>query len=213
MKLHWSPSSPFVRKVMTCAHELGLVDRIEKVRSVVAMSSPNPDVMRDNPLNKIPTMILEDGSALFDSVVICEYMDSLHSGPRLFPEELTQRMAALRWHALGNGLLDVLIVWRNERLRPDGQRSTELMNAFGLKNQHALALMEKEADAIAAAPFNIGHVGLICALGYLDFRFADVAWRAKHPKLAAWFQVMSERPSVKATLPPGSLSDLAPTSS
>ena len=85
MKLHWSPKSPYVRKVMICAHELGLVDRLELVRSVAAMLKPNARLMQDNPLSKIPTLVLDDGFALFDSVVICEYLNDLAGGP-LFPQ-------------------------------------------------------------------------------------------------------------------------------
>ena len=77
MKLHWSPRSPFVRKVMILLHETGLTDRVETVRSVVAMHQTNPELMRDNPLNKLPTLVLDDGSALFDSPVVCEYLDAI----------------------------------------------------------------------------------------------------------------------------------------
>src|SRR5262245_58327184 len=106
MKLHWSPRSPYVRKAMACAHELGLVGRIEKIRSVVAMTKPNADVMKDNPLGKIPTLLLDDGSVLYDSTAICEYFDQ-QAGGKLFPPAGPARWEALRWHALGDGMLDV----------------------------------------------------------------------------------------------------------
>ena len=91
MKLHWSPRSPFVRKVMIVAHEVGLVDRLTLVRTVAATTKPHPELMRDNPLSKIPTLVLDDGTVLYDSPVICEYLDRLHAGPKLFPPERLQR--------------------------------------------------------------------------------------------------------------------------
>jgi glutathione S-transferase len=201
MKLHWSPRSPYVRKVMIAAYEAGLADRFERVRSVVAMRKPNRTVMLDNPLSKIPTLVLDDGRALFDSAVICEYLDSLHTGTPLFPPSGPQRWEALRWHALGDGMLDALILWRNEREREPVQRLQDLMEAFGLKTRAALALLDREADALEAAAFGIGHIAIVCALGYLDFRFADFNWRSGHPRIAAWFGRQSQRPSVQKTAP------------
>src|SRR5262245_54583843 len=117
MKLHWSPRSPFVRKVMIVAHETGLVDRLTLVRTVAAATRPHTDLMRDNPLSKIPTLVLDNGTALYDSPVICEYLDRLHAGPALFPRDLAARMTALRRQALGDGFLDFLLLWRDERAR------------------------------------------------------------------------------------------------
>src|SRR5713226_5361392 len=117
MKLHWSPRSPFVRKVMIVAHELGLTDRITLLRTVVATTRPHLPLMEENPLSKIPTLVLDDGTVLYDSPVICEYLDSLHSGPKLIPTDLQARMVALRRQALGDGFLDFLLLLRNERER------------------------------------------------------------------------------------------------
>ncbi len=199
MKLYWGPMSPFVRKVMVVAHETGLADRIEKIRAVVAMTTPNPALMRDNPLSKIPTLITDDGLALFDSIVICEYLDSLHAGSKLFPVDGARRWQALRWHALGNGMLDAEILWRNERLRPEVHQSKEILGAFDLKIRTALDLLDREADAIISAPFTIGHVGIGCALGYLDLRFSELDWRRKRKNITSWFEVFSERPSMLLT--------------
>ena len=198
MKLHWSPRSPYVRKVMVCAHELKFVSRIELVRSVAAMLVPNPQLMRDNPLSKIPTLVLEDGSALFDSAVICEYLNDLAGGP-LFPREGAARWQALRWHALADGLLDALILWRNERDRDEPLQA--MMDAFEVKTHAALRLLECEAVALAAAPLSIAQVTVGCALGYLDYRFGALKWRDRAPQLAAWNAQFSERPSMKATIP------------
>src|SRR5215470_4796857 len=117
MKLHWSPRSPFVRKVMIMARELGLVDRLDCVRTVAATTKPHAELIRDNPLSKIPTLMLDDGTALYDSPVICEYLDALDGKPQLFPLDRKRRIVALRRQALGDGFLDLLVLARNERSR------------------------------------------------------------------------------------------------
>lgn len=198
MQLHWSPKSPYVRKVMICAHELQLVAELQLVRSVAAMLKPNAALMQVNPLSKIPALVLDDGRTLFDSVVICEYLDSL-AGGALFPKDGAARWAALRWHALGDGLLDALILWRNERERE--VPLTALLAAFELKTTASLQLLESEVDALGASAFGIGHLTLVCALGYLDYRFDSFGWREKAPRLALWFAQMQQRPSVAATEP------------
>lgn len=198
MQLHWSPKSPYVRKVMICAHELQLVDQLELVRSVAAMLKPNAALMQVNPLSKIPALVLDDGRTLFDSVVICEYLDSL-AGGALFPKDGAPRWAALRWHALGDGLLDALILWRNERERE--VPLTALLGAFELKTRASLQLLESEVEALVASHFGIGHLTLVCALGYLDYRFDSFGWREQAPQLAVWFAQMQQRPSVVATEP------------
>jgi glutathione S-transferase len=206
MKLHWSPRSPYVRKVMICAIEKGIADRIVRVRSVVAMKNPNVDLMRTNPLGKIPTLVLDDGRVLFDSVVICEYLDGLSGSSPLFPPSGDARWAALRWHALGDGMLDTCILWRNEKDRE--HPLAVLLRAFEAKVNAALSLLERETDALDVAKFGIGHITIGCALGYLDFRFADFDWRAAHPKLTRWFETFSNRPSARDTIP---IDDSIPT--
>lgn len=202
MKLHWSPKSPYVRKVMICAHELGCTDRLTLVRSVAAMLKPNPAIMADNSLNKIPTLVLEDANeqvrTLFDSRVICEYLNEKFAGT-LFPKEATTKWQALRWQAFGDGLLDALILWRNERER--AEPLAELIEAFQAKTLASLAQLELETDALESATFAIGHITLACALGYLDFRFDALNWRSHAPKLAAWFAQISNRDSLRVTSP------------
>ena len=198
LKLHWSPKSPYVRKVMICAHELGVVDRLELVRSVAAMLKPNARLMEDNPLSKIPTLVLDDGFTLFDSVVVCEYLDDLAQGS-LFPKQGADKWQALRWHALGDGLLDALILWRNEREREVPLPT--LMAAFELKTRAALKLLDDEAQALAETGFSIGHVTIGCALGYLDYRFDALGWRTIAPRLAEWQADIARRPSFQATEP------------
>ena len=110
-----------------------------------------------------------------------------------------RRIDALRRHALGNGFLDLLVLRRNERDRPDGARSEPHLAAFAVKTDATLAALEREADSFAAMPFDIGHVAIGCGLSYFDFRFADIEWRRAHPRLAAWHATFSARPSAIAT--------------
>lgn len=198
MKLHWSPKSPFVRKVMVCAHELNALPTIELVRSVAAMLRPNPAIMKDNPLSKIPTLVLDDGRSLFDSRVICEYLDD-QAGGALFPSQGLARWHSLRWHAFGDGLLDALVLWRNERDRE--QPSQPLMQAFEMKVMASLDQLEDEVAELQSTPFCIGHIALGCALGYIDYRFDDLAWRQHAPNLATWFMAVSQRSSFQQTEP------------
>jgi glutathione S-transferase len=199
MKLHWSPRSPFVRKVMIVAHERGLSDRLDCVRTAAAMTAPHAELMRDNPLSKIPTLVLDDGSALYDSPVICEYLDALDGKPQLFPQDHGLRMRALRRQALGDGWLDILVLARNERLRE--QPSQVHLDSAALRSAAVLNALEREADALAADGFNIGHIAIGCALSYLDFRFGEEDWRKDHARLAIWHAVFAARPSVVATRP------------
>ena len=199
MKLHWSPRSPFVRKVMIVAHERGIVDRLNCVRTVAATTTPHAELMRDNPLSKIPTLVLDDGTALYDSPVICEYLDALDGKPQLFPLEPKLRLVALRRQALGDGFLDLLVLARNERLRE--QPSQLHLTSAAVRSAAVLASLEREADALAASAFDIGHIAIGCALSYLDFRFADQNWRKDNPRLAIWHAAFAARPSVEATRP------------
>ncbi len=199
MKLHWSPRSPFVRKVMIVAHERGVIDRLDCVRTVAAMTAPHAALMQDNPLSKIPTLVLDDGTALYDSPVICEYLDALDGKPQLFPPDRKLRMLALRRQALGDGFLDLLVLARNERLRK--QPSRLHLTSAAVRTAAVLDSLEREADALAASAFDIGHIAIGCALSYLDFRFAEQDWRKDHQRLAIWHAVFAARPSVEATRP------------
>lgn len=199
LKLHWSPRSPFVRKVMIALHEKGMLDRVETVRSTVTMAAPpNPDVLADNPLGKIPTLIRDDGVALFDSGVICEYIDGLGSGARLIPQAFEDRIACLRWQALGDGLSDILVLWRNEVSRGGGH-SAVMSDAFADKTRATLARLDAEAPDLAVCEFGLGQAAIVCALGQLDFRYSDCGWRGAFPALAGWYRDVQARPSVAAT--------------
>lgn len=198
MQLHWSSRSPFVRKVMVAAHELGLAERIERVPAVVAPTlRPDEALLARNPLGRIPVLLPETGPALFDSNVICEYLDGLGDAPVLFPPTGTARIAALRWQALGTGHCEMLVLWRGENARD--VPSAAVLEGFALKHAATLAALEAEAPALAAAPFGIGHIAIGCALGYLDFRFGGQPWRQAHPALAGWHDGFRARASARAT--------------
>jgi glutathione S-transferase len=201
MKLHWSPRSPFVRKVMIAAHERGVAGRLDCVRTVAATSKPHAELMKDNPLSKIPTLVLDDGTVIYDSPVICEYFDSIGDAetPKLFPLEPRLRLLALRRQALGDGFLDLLVLLRDERMR--AQPSQAHLASAALRKRATLDGLEIEAVELAASQFGIGHIAIGCALSYLDFRYADEDWREGHPRLANWHEGFATRPSVLATEP------------
>lgn len=195
MKLLWSARSPFVRKVMIVAHETGTLDRIEIAAMAIAQPKINDAILAQNPIGKIPVLLREDGAPLVDSRVICEYLDSLSGSPALFPAAGEGRWAALRWQALGDGLLEQVLAWRNEGLRPDGERSDAFRDSYARRSIAGLDRLEAEAADLAAAGFTIGHVAIGCLLGFLDFRFADLGWREGRPALAAWYADFAARPS------------------
>lgn len=198
MKLHWSDRSPFVRKVMITLHETGLLSHVELVRSIVAIHSPpNADVLADNPLGKIPVLIADSGKPLYDSRVICEYLAGV-AATDLFPVEATSRMDHLCWQALGDGLTDILLLWRTELTRETGPW-TALTDGWQTKVRAAMVQLERDARTLEEAAFGIGHISVICALGQLDFRWPDCAWRDHFPALAVLEATLAQRPSVKAT--------------
>jgi glutathione S-transferase len=198
VKLHWSPRSPYVRKVMIAAHELGLADRLNCVRTVVSARTPAEELFADNPLNKLPTLVLDDGSALFDSPVICEYLDALHDGPKLYPGGGPERFITLRNQALGDGLLDIGMVRLVENSKPEEHRTPEIIHSNVRKTKAAVDRLEADIGLLTKRPYDIGHIAIGTALGYLDFRFADDNWREGHPKLAAWHEAFAQRPAVLA---------------
>lgn len=198
MKLRYSPTSPYVRKVVVTAAETALSDRIELV--VTNTRDPRSDLARDNPLGKVPTLITDDGLRLFDSPVICEYLDSLHAGPKLFPAAGDARWRALRLQALGDGILDAAVLCMGEGRRPAGERSPGFVATQKGKIAAAVAALESEVADFGDS-LTIGVVTVGCVLGYLDFRFADDDWRDGHPELTAWNVEFAQRPSMAASVP------------
>lgn len=183
MILRSSPASPFVRKVRIAASLLGLTDRID-VRET-DLNDAADAIRKDNPLGKIPALVLEDGTAYYDSRVILEYLDHLAGGGRIIPREAPARFAALRLQALCDGILDasVLIVYES-RYRPAEMRVQAWVDRQTDKVARAMAGLEAAPPAITATP-DVGQIALACVLGYLDLRFAG-AWRKNYPLLVAW---------------------------
>ena len=200
MKLRFSPTSPYVRKVCVTAHEVDLDDRIEKVTTNTA--DANSGLTGENPLGKVPTLVTDEGDALCESPVICEYLDALGGG-KLYPPAGPERWRALNLAALGDGIMDAAITRLLEvRLRPDGQRSEGILKHQKTKIIRALDRLEEQAAAGALdQAVTIGEVSLACALGYLDFRFDDDRWRDGRPTLTRWFEGFTARPSMQATMP------------
>jgi glutathione S-transferase len=200
MKLLYSATSPYVRKVLVLAHEIGLADRIALVPVTVTPVTVNDTVAAANPLTKVPTLVLDSGEALYDSAVIVEYLDSVQTGVPLVPRAGTPRWTALRRQAEADGLLDAAILVRYEMaLRPAEKRWPEWIDGQMGKIRRALAALETEA---LGPGVTIGEIAIACALGYLDFRFADEDWRARYPRLAQFQAGFTERASMRATLPP-----------
>lgn len=195
MKLHWVPFSPYARKVIIAAREHHLLDQIELIETKV--TPPNAELMQFNPLNKVPTLVLDDGSALYDSVVICEYLDAIGSGPKLFPPSGPARWDALRRHALGTGFTDLLLSWRIETTSPPEQQSQERLDKYALKTTHILATLEREMH-VQREPLDIGDLAIGCALAYLSFRFAHLLPKSESA-LSRWFARFEARPSAVAT--------------
>ena len=181
IKLRSSPPSPFGRKVKIAAALLGLADRIE---IVVADTNDAGDTLRaENPLGKIPCLILEDGGTVFDSRVIMEFLDDMAGGGKLVPDSGPARFKVLTMQALADGIMDAAILTVYEqRFREEAMRSAKWVGHQQGKIDRALAVLEAAPPQGAV---DIGHIAVACALGYLDLRFAG-AWRAEHPRLVAW---------------------------
>ena len=201
MKLYFSGASPFVRKVMVVAHEVGLAGEIEAIDAVAHPVNRDRAILAHNPLAQVPTLILDDGEVLADSRVICEYLDA-RAGGRLFPAA-PERWRVLAAQSLGDGLLAASLLVRYERTtRPEAVRSAEWQAAQLDKVRTALDAMEAAANRLGDR-IDIGTVTWGCALGYLDLRFPEIAWREGRPDLAAWFARFDERPAMRATRPAG----------
>ncbi|MDQ0347556.1 glutathione S-transferase N-terminal domain-containing protein [Ancylobacter vacuolatus] len=203
MKLLHAPTSPFVRKVMVVARETGLTERIEIVFNAASPLERDPALTALNPLGKIPALLLDDGTALYDSAVICEYLADLAGDTALFPTG-PARWPALTLQALGDGLLDAAVGLRYESvMRPEPLRWPDWSQGQMAKIAGGLDVIEQAAHTGLIAP-TLHHIGLItlgCALGYLDFRYADLQWRQGRPAAAAWFAAFDARPSMAATRP------------
>jgi glutathione S-transferase len=200
MQLHYNVASPFVRKVMAVAIETGLDTRIEPVKRLPSPVAPVAEVNADNPLGKIPCLVTDDGTALYDSPVICEYLDSLHDGPRMFPPSGADRWTALRRQALADGIMDAAVLARYESfVRPQEARWDIWIDNQKQKFRRGLDALETEGASLGVV--DIGTLAVACALGYLDFRYGDEDWRTGRPRLAAWFEQFAQRPAIAKTAP------------
>ena len=200
MILIWSPKSPFVRKVMILAHELGIAEALELRREVaVPRGMPNPAILAVNPLGKIPALIRDAGPALIGSAAILDYLCEITPGGRaLLPASGEARVVQLRWQALADQLTEVLLDWRIAATGPQGIDAARRLS-FEAKVRAGMALFEAEAPLLRAAPFGPGPIALICALGQLDFRYPDCGWREAFPALARFAADTALRPSVAVT--------------
>ncbi len=200
LRLYHTTTSPYVRKVMAVANQLGLAAQIELLASAAHPVKRDSRIATFNPIGKVPAAQTSDGQLLFDSRVICEYLDDYAQGG-LFPVG-AQRWQALARQALGDGLLDAALLARYERLaRPKELQSDAWYQAQLGKVQAALESIEQQAPELASTPSDIGAITLGCALGYLDFRFADMDWRSHCPQAARWFADFDAQPAMIATRP------------
>jgi glutathione S-transferase len=199
MILRTSTASPFGRKARIAAALLGLDKNID-VRSANG-SDPNDPIRTENPLGKMPVLTLEDGTHLYDSPVILEYLDTLAGGGRIIPKDTGARFAALRLQALGDGMMDASVLLMSEqRFRAEDRREPTWIEHQSAKVSRALAALEKAPPAVSTSP-DVGQITLACALGYLDFRFAG-EWRKQYPKLVQWLDAFAAKvPAYAATAP------------
>lgn len=199
MKLFSNPASPFVRKVLVVAAECNLTDRIELQPVALTPVNPNAGVVAQNPLGKIPALVIADGSTLYDSRVICEYLNSQGNGS-LYPAA-DDGWRALRLQACGDGICDAAILVRYETfVRPEELRWADWIDGQKNKFRRVLVALENEVGQFDGV-FDIGTISIAIALDYLDFRNADEAWRDTCPNLAAWHKRFVQRPSFQQTTP------------
>jgi glutathione S-transferase len=196
MLLRTLPHSPFVRKVLIAAHETGLAQQIEY--ALADVFDPATPLLEENPIGKVPALVRGDGSVLYDSTVICEYLDSLHAGERLFPPSGETRWTALRRNALGDGLAQAATWNIRERYRAEGERSPRYLAYYERTIERCFAALESEAADLGRA-FTIGPISIAAAISYVDFRYPERGWRERSPQLARWYEAVSVRPSMQAT--------------
>lgn len=196
MKLFYSSTSPFVRKVLVSAIEIGIDGRIERLACAAHPINRDMKIVAHNPLGKIPTLIADNGQAIFDSRVICEHLHGLVPGSGLFPADRTQ---AIVDQALADGLLDAALLARTEGgLRPEERRWDSWSKVQMDKIGSALDRFETQAESFRDR-VDIGTIAIACAASYLDFRFVNLDWRTSRPALASWYATFAQRPSFLAT--------------
>ena len=201
MKLIYSPASPFVRKVAVFAELGNLTDQI--TFSSVATTALNvaDDARSANPLGKIPALILADGSTLFDSRVICRYLDDV-ADLEMYPASNIWKVTTLE--ALGDGIMESGVsISYEKRLRPENEQSPNWIEAQWSKVEHAIASLETGTYSEMGGPLNAGQISVACALDYIEFRHGDRNWQSRHPKMANWQRKMQSLDAFKSTKPEG----------
>lgn len=208
MKLMYAPQSPYSRKVRASAIELGLADDILLQYARVIPGTPNEEYSQEiNPLRKIPALVLDDGRVLFDSTVICEYLDDLAGGGRLLPLAGRNRWAVLTEHSAAQSICDALILIRYETgLRPNERLWSVWVDDQWAKVWSGIEWFEGRAGALDGE-VNLAHLTLGSALGYMEFRYPESHWHDRFPAVGGWFRRIGQRPSFRLTLP----HDMAPT--
>jgi glutathione S-transferase len=202
MQLLYAPTSPYVRKVMVCAHLTGQADRIEWLDSAAHPIRRDARIAKHNPVAKVPTLIMESGESLFDSRTICEYLAASGGATNLFPKEGKERWRALSLQSLGDGLLDAALLARYETLaRPPEFQWQEWRSAQLVKVGACMDAIESQAPSLLGEVPTIGEVTIGCALGYIDFRFPAIKWRDTRPQAARWNEAFQAMPAMLATLP------------
>jgi len=197
MKLFYSGTSPYSRKVRLVIHEKGLT---QAVTCVACNPFENtPDLEAGNPLGKVPTLILDDETPLYDSPVICEYLDTLTAN-RLLPKSGMARWTVLRWQALCDGILDAAYNIVMERHRPAQEQSTEWITQWETQIRRSLDAILGNLDTLPGC-VSLAQLSLGASLGYLDFRLSDLGWRDQHPELTAWYEDFSSRDAMQNTQP------------
>ncbi len=198
LKLRYSTTSPFVRKVSITIIESGLSDQVENIAT--NPWAPDTDLPDNNPLGKVPALVLENGEVLFDSPVICEYLDSHCGSGSLFPSNSDARWLALRQQALGDGIMEAAVGRILESRRPAELQSAAVATRHQFAVQRTLDSLEATVDDLGAE-FTIGHITIVSALQYLDFRFSAEDWREGRPNLKSWHDRVTQRPSIEQTVP------------
>ena len=194
MRLYFLPHSPFVRKVVVVAFELGLTE-LSKVD--VHPFEPDSELLRVNPIGKAPVLERDDGSMLYDSTVICQYLNMMYEGS-LFPADGEQLWSCLKLNSLGDGLAQAATWNIRERYRPDGERSDTYVHYYERGIERWFTTLEQEVDAVSDG-VHIGGISIACALSYVDFRYPEMAWRQARPALGRWYDAFAARPAMQAS--------------
>ncbi|MDX2264059.1 MAG: glutathione S-transferase N-terminal domain-containing protein [Hyphomicrobiales bacterium] len=200
MKLLYSHTSPYARKVRIALREKGALAGVEEV-VVNPWGDDVAELRAQNPLGKIPALVLDDGQAYFDSRVICAYIDSLAPEPALTPKSSPALFAAMRAEALADGVLDASVAMLLESRRPEPQRSPDMIARWRAAIERSVPVMA-EAEHALPADARLARIAIAVALGHVDYRHGHIRWRDAAPRLAGWHQEYSARPSFVETAPP-----------